>query len=233
MLNSITFIHLEDYMFHDIRVNIINSMNLSRSLINLFCSSINHTSVKLMKMTDWFSNLISFKAMTWIQSSKLHVRRWNAFFVYYYIYSSSRYIRRYHLYLSNCLALLIVNRKSYRSILCFVINHASSSLMWWINSMRSFWSCFSISSWLHMFKFCKNVFFIFLVWDEICKSELSHSNKAAKYLFVKEIIFCKILKLLLSWIVESLNILVSSKIADKYLIWLKILNVHVMLINEL
>ena len=32
---------------------------------------------------------------------------------------------------------------------------------------------------------------------------------------------------------ESLSILVSSKIADKYSIWLKILNVHVMLINEL
>ncbi len=62
------------------------------------------------------------------------------------IYSSSRYTRHYHLYLSSCLALLIVNRKSYRSILCFVINHASSSLMWWINSMRSFWSRFSISS---------------------------------------------------------------------------------------
>ncbi len=45
--------------------------------------------------------------------------------------------------------------------------------------------------------------------------------------------FCKILKLLLSWIVESLSNLVSSKIVDKYLIWLKILNVHVMSINEL
>jgi len=33
-----TFIHLEDYMFHDIRANIISSMNLSCSLINLFCS---------------------------------------------------------------------------------------------------------------------------------------------------------------------------------------------------
>ena len=149
------------------------------------------------------------------------------------IYSSLRYTRRYHLYLNNCLALLVVNRESYRLILCFVINHASSSLMWWIDSMRLFWSRLSISSWLHMSKSCKNVFFIFLMWDEICKSELSHSNKAAKYLFAKKIIFCKILKLLWSWIVESLSILVSSKIADKYLIQLKILNVHVMLINEL
>jgi len=114
------------------------------------------------------------------------------------IYSSSRYTRRYHLYLNSCLALLIINRESYRSILRFVINHASSSLMWWIDSMRSFWSRLSISSWLHMFKSCKNVFFIFLVWDKICESELSHSNKVAKYLSVKEIIFCKILKLLLS-----------------------------------
>ncbi len=149
------------------------------------------------------------------------------------IYSSSRYMRCYHLYLSSCLALLIVNRESYRLILRFVINHALSSLMWWIDSMSSFWSRLSISSWLHMSKSCENVFFIFFVWNEICKSELSHSNKAAKYLSVKEIIFCKIMKLLLSWIVESLNILVSSKIANKYSIWLKILNVHVMLINKL
>ncbi len=114
------------------------------------------------------------------------------------IYSSSRHTRRYHLYLSSCLALLIVNRESYQSILRFVINHASSSLMWWINSMRSFWSRFSISSWSRMSKSCENVFFIFFVWNEICKSELLHSNKAAKYLSAKEIIFCKISKLLLS-----------------------------------
>ncbi len=50
---------------------------------------------------------------------------------------------------------------------------------------------------------------------------------------MKKVIFCKILKLLLSWIVESLSILVSLKITNKYSIWLKILNVHVMLINEL
>ncbi len=114
------------------------------------------------------------------------------------IYSSSKYTRCYHLYLNSCLALLIINKKSYRSILRFIINHASSLLMWWIDSMRSFWLRFSISSWLHMSKSYKNVFFIFLVWDEICKSELSHSNKVAKYLSVKEIIFCKISKLLLS-----------------------------------
>ena len=113
------------------------------------------------------------------------------------IYSSSRYTRRYHLYLNSCLALLIINKESYRSILCFIINHALSSLMWWIDSMKSFWSHLSISSWLHMFKPCENVFFIFLVWDKICESKLSHSNKAAKYLSAKEIIFCKILKLLL------------------------------------
>ena len=113
------------------------------------------------------------------QSSKLHIRRWNAFFIYYIyiarimtIYSSSKYMRCYHLYLSSCLALLIINKRSYRLILRFVINHASSSLMWWINSMRSFWSRLLISSWLCMSKSCKNVFFMFLAWDEICKLEL-------------------------------------------------------------
>ncbi len=133
MLNSITFIHLEDYMFHDIRTNIISSMNLSHSLMNLFRSSMIHTSVKLVKMTDWLSNLILFEVMTWTQSSKLHVRRWNAFFVYYIyiarimiIYSLSKHMRHYHLYLSSCLALLIINRKSYWSILRFVICHDSS-----------------------------------------------------------------------------------------------------------
>ena len=113
------------------------------------------------------------------------------------IYSSLKHMRCYHLYLSSCLALLVINRKSYQLILRFIINHALSSLMWWINSMRSFWSCFSISSWSRMSKLCKNVFFIFLMWNEICKSELSYSNKVAKYLSAKEIIFCKILKLLL------------------------------------
>jgi len=60
-----------------------------------------------------------------------------------------------------------------------------------------------------------------------------HFNKAVKYLFAKKIIFCKILKLLLLYIIESLNNLVSLKIVNKYSIQLKILNVHVMLINEL
>jgi len=46
MLNSMIFIHLEDYMMiDDIEANIMSSMNLSRS-------SMNHTSVKLAKMTD-------------------------------------------------------------------------------------------------------------------------------------------------------------------------------------
>jgi hypothetical protein len=46
MLNSMTFIHLEDYMMiDDIEADIMNSMNLS-------CSSMNHTSIKLAKMTD-------------------------------------------------------------------------------------------------------------------------------------------------------------------------------------
>ena len=172
VLNSMTFIHFEDYMMiNDIEANIISSMNL-------FCSSMNHTSVKLMKMTDWFWNIISSEAMK-IQSSKLHIRKWNAFFIYYIyiarimiIYSSSRYTRYYHLYLSNCLALLIINRKSYCLILCFIINCSSHTLMWWIDSMKSFWSRLSIFSWLHMSKCCKNVFFMFLAWDEICKLKL-------------------------------------------------------------
>ncbi len=128
-LNSMTFIHFEDHMMiNDIKANIINSMNL-------FCSSINHTSVKLTKTTDWFWNIISSEAMR-TQSSKLHIRRWNAFFIYYIyiarimiIYSSSRYTRHYHLYLSSCFALLIINRKSYCLILRFVINHSSHALM--------------------------------------------------------------------------------------------------------
>ncbi len=172
VLNSMTFIHFEDYMIiNDIKANIMSSMNL-------FCSSMNHTSVKLMKMTDWFWNIISSEAMK-IQSSKLHIRKWNAFFIYYIyiarimiIYSSSRYTRYYHLYLSNCLALLIINRKSYCLILCFIINCSSHALMWWIDSMKSFWSRLSIFSWLHMSKCCKNVFFMFLAWDEICKLKL-------------------------------------------------------------
>ena len=123
VLNSMTFIHLEDYMMiNDIKADIMNSRNLS-------CSSMNHTLVKLTKMIDWFWNIISSEAMR-IQSSKLHIRKWNAFFIYYIyiarimtIYSLSRYTRHYHLYLNNCLALLIINRKSYCSILRFVINH--------------------------------------------------------------------------------------------------------------
>ncbi len=167
-----TFIHLKDYMMiNDIKADIMSSMNL-------FCSSMNHTSVKLTKMTDWLWNIISSEVMR-TQSSKLHIRRWNAFFIYYIciarimtIYSSLRYIRHYHLYLSSCLTLLIINRESYCSILRFVINHSSHALMWWINSMRSFWSRFSISSWLCMSKSYKNVFFMFLAWDEICELEL-------------------------------------------------------------
>ena len=172
MLNSMTFIHLENYMIiNDIKANIMSSMNLS-------CSSMNHTSVKLAKTTDWLWNIISSEAMK-IQSTKLHIRKWNAFFIYYIyiarimiIYSSLRYTRHYYLYLNSCLALLIINRESYCSILHFVINHSSCALMWWIDSMRSYWLCFLISSWLHMFKFCKNVFFMFLAWDEICKLKL-------------------------------------------------------------
>ncbi len=164
-----TFIHLKDYMMiNDIKANIMNSMNLS-------CNSMNHTSVKLAKTTDWLWNIISSEAMR-IQSSKLHIRRWNAFFIYYIyitrimtIYSSLKYTRHYHLYLSSCLALLIVNRESYCLILRFIINHSSHALMWWIDSIRSFWSHLSISSWLCMSKSCKNVFFMFLAWDEICK----------------------------------------------------------------
>ncbi len=163
MLNSMTFIYFEDYiMINDIKANIMNSMNL-------FCSSMNHTLIKLTKMTDWFSNIISSEAMR-TQSSKLHIKRWNAFFIYYIyiarimiIYSSSKYTRHYHLYLSNCLALFIINKESYCSILRFIINCSSHALIWWIDSMRSFWSRFLIFSWLYMFKFCKNVFFIFLV----------------------------------------------------------------------
>jgi len=46
MLNLITFIYFEDYMMiNDIEANIMNSMNL-------FCNSMNHTSVKLTKMID-------------------------------------------------------------------------------------------------------------------------------------------------------------------------------------
>ena len=167
-----TFIHLEDYiMINDIKADIMNSMNL-------FCSSMNHTSVKLTKTTDWFWNIISSEAMR-VQSLKLHIRKWNAFFIYYIyiarimtIYSSSRYTRHYHLYLNSCLTLLIVNRESYCSILRFVINHSSHALMWWINSMRSFWSRLSISSWLCMSKSYKNVFFMFLAWNEICELKL-------------------------------------------------------------
>ncbi len=130
VLNSMTFIHFENYMMiNNIEANIMNSMNL-------FCSSINHTSVKLAKTTDWFWNIISSEVIR-TQSSKLHIKRWNAFFTYYIyiarimtIYSSSRYTRHYHLYLSNCLALLIINRESYCSILCFVINYSSHALMW-------------------------------------------------------------------------------------------------------
>ncbi len=136
ILNLMTFIHFEDYiMINDIKANIMNSMNLS-------CSSMNHTSVKLTKTTDWFWNIISSKVMK-IQSSKLHIRRWKAFFIYYIyiarimtIYSSSRYTRHYHLYLNNCLALLIINKEFYCLILRFVINHSSCALMWWIDSMR-------------------------------------------------------------------------------------------------
>ena len=172
VLNSITFIHFKDYMMiNDIEANIMNSMNLSRS-------SMNHTSVKLAKTTDWFSNIISSTAMR-TQSSKLHIRRWNAFFIYYIyiarimiIYNSLKHTRHYHLYLSNCLALLIINRESYCLILHFVINHSLHALMWWIDLMRSFWSRFLISSWLHMFKSCRNVFFMFFIWDEICKLKL-------------------------------------------------------------
>ncbi len=172
MLNLITFIHFENYiMINDIEANIMSSMNLFRS-------SMNHTSVKLTKITDWFSNIISSKAMR-IQSSKLHIRRWNAFFIYYIyivrimiIYSSSRYTKHYHLYLSNCFALLIINREYYCLILRFVINHSLYALMWWIDSMRLFWSRLSISSWLCMSKSCKNVFFMFFIWDEICKLKL-------------------------------------------------------------
>ncbi len=172
VLNSMTFIHLEDYiMINDIKADIMNSMNL-------FCSSMNHTSVKLTKTTDWFWNIISSEAMR-VQSLKLHIRKWNAFFIYYIyiarimtIYSSSRYTRHYHLYLNSCLTLLIVNRESYCSILRFVINHSSHALMWWINSMRSFWSRLSISSWLCMSKSYKNVFFMFLAWNEICELKL-------------------------------------------------------------
>ncbi len=106
MLNLMTFIHLEDYMMiNDIKADIMSSMNL-------FCSSMNHTSVKLAKTTDWLSNIISSEAMR-IQSLKLHIKKWNAFFIYYIyiarimtIYSSSRYTRHYHLYLNNYLALL-------------------------------------------------------------------------------------------------------------------------------
>ena len=172
VLNSITFIHLEDYMMiNDIEADIMSSMNL-------FCNSMNHTSVKLTKMTDWFWNIISSEAMK-TQSLKLHIRRWNAFFIYYIyiarimtIYNSLKHTRHYHLYLSNCLALLIVNKEFYCLILHFVINYSSHALMWWIDSMRSFWSHLSISLWLHMSKSCKNVFFMFLAWDEICKLKL-------------------------------------------------------------
>ncbi len=165
MFNLMTFIHLEDYMMiNDIEADIMSSMN--------------HTSVKLAKMTDWLWNIISSKAMR-TQSSKLHIKRWNIFFIYYIyiarimiIYSSSRYTKHYHLYLSSCLALLIVNRESYCLILRFIINHSSCALMWWINSMRLFWSRLSIFSWLHMSKSYKNVFFMFLAWDEICELEL-------------------------------------------------------------
>ncbi len=170
MLNSITFIHLENYMFHDIKANIISLMNLSCSLINLSRSLMNYTSVKLAKTTDWLLNLISIKL--WLelnhQSCTSKDEMLSLFIIIYIarimiIYSSLKHTRHYHLYLSNCLALFVVNKESYRSILRFVINHASSSLIWWIDSMRSFWLHFSISSWLHMSKSCKNVFFIFLM----------------------------------------------------------------------
>ena len=172
ILNLMTFIHLEDYiMINDIEADIMN-------LMNLFCSSMNHTLVKLMKTTDWLWNIISSEAMR-TQSLKLHIRRWNAFFIYYIyiarimtIYNLLKHTRHYHLYLSNCLALLIINRESYCLILRFVINCSSHALMWWIDSMKLFWSRLLISSWLHMSKFCKNVFFMFLAWNEICKLEL-------------------------------------------------------------
>jgi len=46
VLNSMTFIHLENYiMINDIKTDIMNLMNLSHS-------SMNHTSVKLVKTTD-------------------------------------------------------------------------------------------------------------------------------------------------------------------------------------
>ncbi len=130
VLNLMIFIHLEDYMMiNDIKADIMSSMNL-------FCSSMNHTSVKLVKTIDWLWNIISSEIMR-IQSSKLHIKRWNAFFIYYIyivrimnIYSSSRHTRHYYLYLSNCFALLIINRKSYCLILCFVINHSLHALMW-------------------------------------------------------------------------------------------------------
>jgi hypothetical protein len=172
MLNLMTFIYFENYMMiNDIKADIINSMNL-------FCSSMNHTSVKLVKTTDWFLNIISSEVIR-IQLSKLHIRRWNAFFIYYIyiarimiIYSSSMYMKHYHLYLNNCFALLIVNREFYCLILCFFINCSLHALMWWINSMRLFWLHLSISSWLHMFKSFENVFFMFLTQDEICKLKL-------------------------------------------------------------
>ncbi len=172
ILNLMIFIHFEDYMMiNDIKVNIMNSMNL-------FCNSMNHTSIKLAKMTDWFWNIISSETMR-TQSLKLHIRKWNAFFIYYIyiarimtIYNSLKYTRHYHLYLNNCLALLIINKESYCSILCFVINHSSYALMWWIDSMKSFWLHFLISSWLHMFKSCKNVFFMFFAWNKICELKL-------------------------------------------------------------
>jgi len=180
VLNLITFIHLEDYMMiNDIKTNIMSSMNL-------FCNSMNHTLIKLIKTTDWFWNIISSETMR-TQSSKLHIRRWNAFFIYYIyivrimtIYSSSKYTKHYHLYLNNCFALLIINRESYCLILRFVINCSSHALMWWIDSMTSFWSRLSISSWLCMFKSCKNVFFMFLAWDEICKLELFNHHILTK-----------------------------------------------------
>jgi len=46
-----------------------------------------------------------------------------------------------------------------------------------------------------------------------------HFNKVAKYLSAKEIIFCKILKLLLSWIVESLSNLISLKIVYIFILF--------------
>jgi hypothetical protein len=172
MLNSMTFIHFKDYiMINDIKADIMSSMNL-------FCNSMNYTSVKLAKTTDWLSNIISSEVMR-IQSSKLHVRRWNAFFILYMyiarittIYSSLMHIRHYHLYLNNCLALLIVNRESYCLILRFFIDCSSHALMWWINLMRSFWLRLLIFLWLCMSKSFENVFFMFLVQDEICKLKL-------------------------------------------------------------